>query len=178
VNAPLLGTLLGVTVLAPTPPPDTPLARATRVGLQTWDAPPERVLPLLTPSGEEAWAVGWAPEIRWQPPDKGVGTLFVTHGHQQETVWILKTFDTAHGVVAYSHLTPGALIVELTLTLTPLAGGKTQANIRYVFTALSERGNATITQMTEEHFAALMHDWEAELNHFLRTGRKLDAHHP
>jgi hypothetical protein len=174
----LLGTLFGTAVLAGTPPPDVPLARATRVGVQRWDASPERVLPLLTPLGEQAWAVGWTPELRWQPPDKGVGTLFVTHAHQAETVWILQAFDTAQGVVAYTHLTPGALVVELALELSPLPGGRTQANIRYTFTALSERGNVAIARMSEEHFAAFMHDWETELNHFLRTGRKLDAHHP
>ena len=46
-------------------------------------APPDRVLPLLTPLGERAWAVGWDPQMRWEPPGGGAGTLFVIR-HPQE----------------------------------------------------------------------------------------------
>jgi hypothetical protein len=156
--------------------PAAPLLRVTRLGVQTWNAPPERVLPLLTPLGEKAWAVGWDPELRWQPPGNGEGTLFVTRSHGPgETVWVLHTFDPPGGRVAYSHLSPGFVLVELGLSLAPLGGERTKAEIRYTFTALSEAGNARVAQMTEDHFAAFMRDWEAELNHFLSTGRKLAA---
>jgi hypothetical protein len=77
--------------------------------------------------------------------------------------------------VAYVHVTPGSLVVELTLRLTPLPEERTRADIRYTYTALSEAGNARIAHMTETNFAAFMRDWEREMNHFLQTGRKLDA---
>jgi hypothetical protein len=176
----LLALLAAAEVVAAAPPTPVPLERVTRVGVQTWDAPPERVLPLLTPLGERAWAVGWEPEMRWQAPGDGEGTIFVTRSHGPgETVWILQTFDAAHGRVAYVHTTPGFLVVELTLSLSAAPGDRTRAEIRYTFTALSDAGNARIAQMTEAHYAEFMRDWERELNHFLRMGRKLDApHHP
>lgn len=174
----LMALLAAAEVLGTAPPPP-PLQRTTRVGVQTWQAPPERVLPLLTPLGERAWAVGWAPDIRWQAPGNGEGTLFVTRSHGAcEVVWVLQTFDAVKGRVAYTHLLPGALVVELSLTLSPLSEGRTRGEVRYTYTALSEAGNARIAEMTEEHFAEFMRDWEHELNHFLQTGRKLDASHP
>jgi len=168
-------TAAEVLAAAPAAPP-APLDRVTRTGVQTWDAPPERVLPLLTPLGEKAWAVGWEPELRWQAPGTGVGTLFVTRAHGPgETVWVLEAFDAAGGRVAYLHVTPGFLVVELAITLSALPENRTRAQISYTFTALSEAGNTQAARMTETHHAEFMRDWERELNHFLRTGRKLDA---
>ncbi len=156
-----------------------PLQRVLRTGVQTWDAAPARILPLLTPLGEKAWAVGWEPHLRWQAPGSAEGTLFVTsQGGAVETVWVLHLFDAAQLHVAYVHLTPGSLVVELSLHLAPLADDRTHALVRYTFTALSALGNARIAEVTEAHFAALMRDWETELNHFLRTGRKLDGPPP
>jgi hypothetical protein len=162
-------------VRAIAPAAEVPLARATRVGIQTWEAPPEQVLPLLTPLGEKAWAVDWAPDIRWQAPGNGEGTLFVTYSPGgNETVWVLQTFDALNLRVAYTHLRPGVLLVELSITLLPLPGGRTRGEVRYTYTALSERGNARVMEMSEAHYARFMQDWERELNHFLRTGRKPD----
>jgi hypothetical protein len=163
-----------------TPPPSAiPLKRCTRSGVQTWKAPPERVLPLLTPLGEKAWAVGWEPEMRWQAPGSGEGTLFVVRSPSgTEAVWVLEAFDSVGLRVAYVHVTPGALVVELSLKLAPLPEGRTRADIRYTYTALSEVGNARIAHMSEAEFGVFMRDWEQELNHFLATGRKLDAPHP
>lgn len=153
------------------------LLRASRVAVQTWNATPERLLPLLTPLGEKAWAVGWEPEMRWQPAGgQGAGTLFVTRGPGGgETVWVLETFDVARQRVAYVHVSPGSLVVEIGVTLAPLPENKTRAEVRYTFTALSELGNARIAQVNEADFENFMRDWERELNHFLQTGRKLDA---
>ena len=152
------------------------LRRACRVAVQTWNAPPERLLPLLTPLGEKAWAVGWEPEMRWQAPGHGEGTLFVTRSASGgETVWVLARFDVARLRVAYVHVSPGSLVVEIMLALAPLSESKTRAEVRYTYTALSEEGNARLAQMSEARFAEFMRDWERELNHFLQTGRKLDS---
>jgi len=161
-------------VLSPPPEADVPLQRATRVGIQTWQAPPEGVLALLTPLGEKAWAEGWEPDIRWQAPGDGVGTLFVIG---RETLWWLTAFDAVKRQVTYSHLTPGVLLVELSIGLHPLPEGRTRGEVRYTFTALSERGNTRISEMSVEHFAGFMRDWERALNHYLQTGQKLNAPH-
>ncbi len=170
--------LAAATVLGATATADVPLERASRVGVQTWEAPPERVLPLLTPNGERAWAEGWEPDIRWTAPGNGEGTVFVTHGHKgRDTLWVLTAFDPQTGRIAYSKLLPGVILVELSITLSPLPEGRTRGEVRYTFTALSQRGNEHISEMNEENFVTLMQDWERALNHFLRTGRKLESPH-
>ncbi len=171
--------LLAAEVGAAAPASVVSLRRATHTVVQSWDGPPERILPLLTPRGEMAWAVGWEPDIRWQAPGNGEGTLFVTRAAERgEAVWVLQTFDAARPRVAYSSLVPGALLVEVSVTLSPLSGGRTRGEVRYTFTALSEAGNARLAERTDEHFAAFMRDWEQQLNHFLRTGRKLGEPSP
>jgi hypothetical protein len=155
--------------------PSAELRRLSCAVVQTWNATPERLLPLLTPLGEKAWAVGWEPEVRWQAPGRGEGTLFVTRSPDgEETLWVLESFDVPGLRVAYVHLSPGWLVVEIAVTLSPHGDSRTRAEVRYTFTALSEKGNARLAQR-EAHFADFMRDWERELNHFLRTGQKLDA---
>jgi hypothetical protein len=106
-------------------PPGAP-ERVSHLYQQHLEAAPDRVLPLLTPLGERAWADGWAPEMRWEPPGGGAGTLFVIrHPGQpppapggrsrsgavaprvqaQDTVWLLDTWEPAAGT-HYVHVTP------------------------------------------------------------------------
>src|SRR5262249_37091234 len=78
-------------------PPSAPM-RVSHVYLQHLEATPDRVLPLLTPLGERAWAVGWEPEARWEPTGGGPGTLFVTRPPgQPETGRRLGAFRPAAG---------------------------------------------------------------------------------
>jgi hypothetical protein len=151
-----------------------PLHRVTRTAQQLWKGAPQRILPLLTPLGEKAWALGWEPDLRWQPPKGRQGTVFVTHNHgPREALWLLETFDAARLYVGYLYVCPGFLLVELSVGLTPLGKDRTAASVRYTYTALSAAGSAHVDAMTEGHYAAFMREWEQQLNHFLETGRKL-----
>lgn len=137
-------------------------------------ASPERVLPLLTPMGERAWAAGWQPEMRWEPPGGGAGTLFVTrHPGQPDTVWLLDTWAPAAGHVHYVHVTPGSDVTEVDIQLEPEGRDGSIARVRYTWTALGAAGVALIRSKTPEAYAQFMHHWEAELNHYLTSGRML-----
>ena len=57
----------------------------------------------------------------------------------------------------------------------PRPGGKTSAHIRYVYTGLSPEGNGVVDRYTPEWFAGKMQGWETAINHFLSTGRLLEA---
>src|SRR5262249_21989023 len=50
--------------------------QVTRTYVQSLAAPPDRILPLLTPLGERAWADGWDPTILHAAPAPGAGTVF------------------------------------------------------------------------------------------------------
>ena len=168
--APLLA---GALAAAPQPSP----VRVSHSYVQNLKATPDRVLPLLTPLGERAWAVGWEPEMRWEPKDGGPGTLFVIrHPGQPETVWLLVAYDAAAGHVAYVHLTPGSDVTEIDIQLRPGPERNTLAEVRYTWTSLGPPGDALIQSKTPEDYQRSMRHWELALNHYLTTGQKVAGH--
>jgi len=169
---PLVAAALAVT------PPDGP-ERASHVYEQHLEAAPDRVLPLLTPLGERAWASGWDPDLRWEPPGGGAGTLFVTRhpGHRSDTVWVLDVWEPAAGHVHYVHVTPGSDVTEIEIRLRPDGKDRTIAIIRYTWTSLGEPGHALVRSKTPESYRRFMQEWERELNHYLTTGTQLPPGH-
>ena len=157
--------------------PDAP-ERVSHVYEQHLAAAPDRVLPLLTPIGERAWASGWDPEVRWEPPGGGAGTLFVTrHPGHPDTVWLLHTWEPAAGHVQYVHVTPGSDVTEIDIRLRPDGKDRTIATVRYTWTALGEPGLKLVRGKTPEAYRHFMQEWERELNHYLTTGKQLPAGH-
>jgi hypothetical protein len=172
--------------------------RVSQVYEQHLEAPPGKVLPLLTPLGERAWAVGWAPEMRWEPPGGGAGTLFVvrhpgqpaprTRGTPEErregaarpgseTVWLQDAWEPADGHVHYTHVTPGSDVTEIDIRLRPDGKDRTVATVRYTWTALGPAGVTLVRSKTAESYERFMRHWELELNHYLTTGQQLRPAH-
>jgi hypothetical protein len=151
--------------------------RRTHLHTQSNDAPPERVFPLLCPVREAEWVPGW--EYRMIYSQSGVaeeGCVFLTPNDSgAETVWMVTQYDPAAFRIAYAWVEPGLVATQLRISLTPAPGGKTGAHIRYVYTGLSPEGNAAVERYTPEWFAKKMQGWETAINHFLRTGKLLDA---
>jgi hypothetical protein len=163
-----------VTAALATTPPVAP-ERVSHVYEQHLAATPDRVLPLLTPLGERAWASGWEPDLRWEPQGGGAGTLFVTRHHtgHPDTVWVLDTWEPGAGHVHYLHVTPGSDVTEIDIRLRPEGKDRTVATVRYTWTALGEPGVALVRSKTPESYRRFMQEWERELNHYLTTGKKL-----
>jgi hypothetical protein len=166
-----------VTAALAAAPPDA-AERVTHVYDQHLEAPPERVLPLLTPLGERAWASGWEPQMRWEPEGGGAGTLFVVrHPGHPDTVWLLDAWEPASGHVHYVHVTPGSDVTEIDIRLRPDGKDRSIATVRYTWTALGEPGVALVRGKTPEAYFHFMREWEQELNHFLTTAKKLPSGH-
>ena len=51
----------------------------------------------------------------------------------------------------------------------------TSAHIQYTYTGLSPDGNREVERFTEDWFRQKMQSWEAAINHYLRTGKRIDA---
>lgn len=165
-----------VTAALAAAPPESP-ERVSHVYEQRLEAAPERVLPLLTPLGERAWAAGWEPVLRWEPPGGGAGTLFVIrHPGQPDTLWLLDTWEPAGGHVHYVHVTPGSDVTEIDIRLRPEGKDRTLATVRYTWTALGAPGVALVRSKTPEAYLHAMRDWELALNHYLTTGKQLPEH--
>lgn len=163
----------------PAPSPGFAPRQVSRLYTQSLAAPPDEILPLLTPVGEKAWARGWDPVILFEAPPPGTGTVFATRDPgQPDTVWLLESFDPAARRVRYVHVTPGSDVTEIDIQLRPApTPGLTEAEVRYTYTGFSERGNQLVDAMTEEHYRRFMLDWERELNEHL-AGRAATGRDP
>jgi hypothetical protein len=170
-------TLVPIVTAALAAAPSEPPARVSHVYDQHLEATPEHVLPLLTPLGERAWAVGWDPVMRWEPAGGGAGTLFVTqHPGQPEALWLLDTWEPSAGHVHYVHVSPGSDVTEIDIRLRPDGKDRTVATVRYTWTALGPPGVALVRSKSPEAYVHFMRRWELELNHYLTTGKQLAAH--
>lgn len=171
-------TLVPIVTAALAAAPSEPAERVSHVYDQHLEAAPARVLPLLTPTGERAWASGWQPEMRWEPAGGGTGTLFVTrHPGHPETLWLLDAWEPEAGHVHYVHVTPGSDVTEIDILLRADGKDRTVATVRYTWTALGPPGVALVRSKTPEAYSHFMREWERELNHYLTTGKQLPAGH-
>ena len=155
----------------------TPPVRAIRTYTQHLHAPPEAVMPLLCPVRERDWAVGWEPVEVWS--SSGVAEpdcVFVTPGEPQ-AIWMVTRLEPAEHFVEMVKITPGVTACRLTIQLSPAADG-CRAEVCYRHTSLGPAGDRFVAGFTEEHYRELMQQWEAELNHYLTSGEKIDAARP
>src|SRR5579859_4463399 len=152
--------------------------------VQTNPATPEKVFPLLCPVREADWLPGW--EYRLVHSNSGVaelGCVFTTPnrpaaepGSQPaETTWIVTEYDPAGLRIAYVWIVPGRIITELRIQLATGEGEETRTRIRYRYTGLSPEGNRELEGYDREWFEAKMRNWETCINHYLRTGQKIEV---
>ncbi|HWX25025.1 MAG TPA: hypothetical protein VN083_08290 [Vicinamibacteria bacterium] len=155
---------------------DRRAGQVIRSYVQTLAAAPSVVFPLLGPVEEARWAEGWAPELLSSEAGIGEGTVFRTRHGGVETVWILTLWDPVLHRVGYAHVTAGSDVATLRIDLLGVGGGMTEARVTYIWTALSDQGAALIDRHTQERFESDMRDWETALNHYLKTGQRLEHH--
>jgi hypothetical protein len=143
--------------------------------IQTNDAPPGKVFPLLCPVREAEWVPGW--EYRLVYSQSGFAEdecVFTTPNDDgSETTWIVTGYDPAKFHIAFSWVHPGVMAVQISIALMAKADGQTTAFIRYTYTGLSPEGNQKIASYDRKWFEQKMLGWEAAINHFLRTGKKI-----
>jgi hypothetical protein len=157
--------------------------RVTRSYLQKLLAPPETVFPLLCPVREVEWAAGWQPKEVYS--HSGVAErdcIFVMpglpfgpqgQGEPAEAIWVTTRYEPHSFQIEFVKVTPGFTVGKIEIRLWQNAEGGSDAEITYSYTALSPAGEAFMAGFTAAHYQHFMRQWENELNHFLKTGRKL-----
>ena len=149
--------------------------RVTRSYIQTLNARPDQVFPLLCPVREAEWVNGWHPRLvvtgsGLAEPD----CVFVTAAGPQEAIWMITHHDPAKHHLEIIKLIPGIVVGKIVIRLESAAGGST-ATISYAFTSLGPDGDRVVSEFTQEHFDEFMLTWETELNHFIATGDRLTS---
>jgi hypothetical protein len=149
--------------------------RASHSYTQRLAGRPEEVFPLLCPVRECDWVDGWDPRLVIS--GSGVAEqdcLFVTSTATSESVWVVTEY-TPPAHIAFVKVTPDETVGFIDIVLSAAADGGTDALVTYTFTALSEQGVAAVNAFTAAYYREFMVAWEAQLNHFLRTGEKMGA---
>jgi Polyketide cyclase / dehydrase and lipid transport len=156
----------------------TPLY-VSRSGVIHLPAAPEQVFPLFEPLGEMRWAQGWAPHMLYPAAGEAcIGMVFTTqHPGEAETTWTVAAYDPERCHITYVRQTPGSRVGVIDVACTSVEEHASRVTVSYIFTSLSEEGNAYIAAFTEDHYSAYMADWEHAINHYLRHGVLLQ-HHP
>lgn len=153
--------------------------RVSRSFTQHLCAPADRVFPLLCPVRETEWVKDWRPKLVIS--ESGVaepGCIFVTPGIPEDALWLMTVHDPVEHRLEIVKVIPGVVIGTITVALADAGDAACTADITYAYTALGDHGKRAIGEFTEKHFQGFMRTWEAELNHFLRTGKRLERSEP
>jgi hypothetical protein len=151
--------------------------RATHEYTQTNSAPPERVFPLLCPVREADWVPEW--QYRMIYSRSGVaelGCVFTTPNEDgSEAIWLVTDYAPAAFAIAFAWVNAGLVAAQIRIRLEAKSPQQTTAHIHYTYTGLSEQGNREVERYNHVWFQYKMQSWEAAINHYLRTGNKIDA---
>jgi len=147
--------------------------RAVRSYTQHLAGSPEVVFPLLCPVHEADWIQGWDPLL--VVSSSGVAEpdcVFTTSATPFDAVWYVTRHEPQHGLVEMVKIAPTVTACRLTIELRATAGG-CDALVTYAHTSLGPEGDRFVACFTDAHYAKFMQDWEARINHYLRTGLML-----
>jgi hypothetical protein len=147
--------------------------RITRAYTQHLVAEPARVFPLLCPVRELDWIEEWDPQLVLS--SSGVAEqdcVFVTAASPTDAVWFITRHEPEAGFVEMVKITPTVTACKLSIQLSAAPAGS-EAVVTYSHTSLGPAGDALVASFTEAFYDGFMRDWEARLNHYLRTGERL-----
>jgi hypothetical protein len=150
-----------------------PPNRVSRSYTQTIHAPPSEVFPLLCPVRETEWVNGWNPLMVLS--HSGVAEpdcIFTTPSVPEDALWMITAYDPVGLSLEIIKLIPRVVVAKIEIRLSE-AGEGTSAEVSYTYTSLGDYGDAVLEDFSENDFTAFMRTWEEELNHYLRTGSKI-----
>lgn len=150
--------------------------RAVRAYRQTIEAPPAVVFPLLCPVREVEWLDGFAFTMIYSASGfVEEGAVFTTaNPGEPDTVWLVTRHDRAARQVEFARFTPGSRTCLLKIAVEPCGEARSFVDVSYAYTALGNPGEEFLKGWTEEAFTRAMVFWERSMNHFLKTGARLE----
>jgi len=142
---------------------------------QTINADPARVFDLLCPVKEAEWLDGWDYTLLHSKSGLAEeGCVFLSRqASEKDTIWIITRRDVQNREIEFVRATPESRIARLNITVDQKTATVSTVKITYVITALCDAGNEFLEAFTQENFEAAMKFWEASMNYYLETGKKL-----
>jgi hypothetical protein len=145
------------------------------------EAPLDEVFPLFGPIREKDWAEGWNPEIIYSTSDLiEEHMVFKTashHGHfEPDYIWTVSKYQPDKALIEYQVAAPERIWWITIQCSEDDSGQLTRAEITYSYTGLTDLGNAINERALQSIYAHDLKDWEAAINHYLKTGKRLEHH--
>ena len=139
-------------------------------------APIEKTFPLFGPIREKEWAAGWEPQIIYsQHPEVEEHMIFKTAGNhpdEMEYVWVVSQYKPTEFFIEYqvsTHQRIWFITVEC-----KSEQENTWVSVTYSYTGLTDAGSRINKEALGKMFAHDLKDWEEAINHYLRTGKRLE----
>ena len=147
--------------------------RATRSHSFALELPAAEAFVLFEPEGERLWAHGWDPEYI-HPADgrTEAGMVFTTRHGDAATLWTLTRHEPAAGLVEYVRFTPCSTVASVMVQCSPLGERRARVTVVYVYTGLSEAGNAWVRRMDDAHYRETIAEWERSISAALSRGAR------
>jgi hypothetical protein len=141
---------------------------------QHLNAPPPAVFELLCPVREAEWVNDWRPKLVLSESGFAEpGCIFITPGIPEDALWLMTEYDPEAFRLEIIKMIPGVVVGRITVSLAAEDEG-CSADITYAYTSISDHGDRALDEFTGDHFKGFMEIWEKELNHFLKTGTRLE----
>lgn len=146
--------------------------RVERTYTQKLQGKPRDVFPLLCPVREKEWVDGWDPLAVYTQSGFAEGDCVFTTGEKNpESIWVITRFDAAENKLEIVKVTPGMTVGRIQIALSENETGGTDAEVVYMYTALSPDGENFVRDYSEDFFKMFMQFSESALNKFLEEHR-------
>jgi hypothetical protein len=147
-----------------------------------FEAPPERVFPLLCPVREYDWIEDWSCAIVFAGTGMAeLGGIFTTSLPEVgEEIWTISRYEPTRAI-EFVRVAANVRVMKMDFALAAEEPDRTAARFRQTFTALSGAGAAAIEKMTQAEWEPRAKRLETMANHYLTTGamlRRLEHAHP
>ena len=123
----------------------------------------DKALPFFTPEGERTWVDGWDPEPVY-PAQKDVAfqtnAVFRLSGDGSQSIWTILEANLKDHIAEYVYVVEGERVSRVRVQVEPLTASQCRVHVRYVHTAISEKGSHFIAALTEAAYAQKMRDWQ------------------
>jgi hypothetical protein len=144
--------------------------RVERTYVQKLRGRPEDIFPLLCPVREMEWAAGWNPlQVYTRSGFAEDDCVFTTGEGKPESIWVITRFDAADYELEIVKVTPGMTVGRIHIRLSRNDAGGTDAEVKYMYTAISPDGEKFVRGYSEEFFSEFMKFSESSLNEFLEN---------
>jgi len=142
---------------------------------QTLAGAPLQVFPLLCPVREMDWTPDWDPvKVISQSGVAEQDCMFITPSQPHDAIWIITHYDPSAFTLEMYKIIPGHTVAKLEISLTDAGSDITHADVSYEYTALGEAGEIFMEQFTPAWYEKFMQEWETALNHYLKTGTRIE----